>query len=53
MYQDHPQFKTLLQCMGPEKTQAVESPAAAMLAMLRNPRMLDTFGEVDVLVGAP
>lgn len=64
MYQDHPTFKQLLQCMSAEGQQgsqaavqhnpalaaAAESPAAAMLAMLRSPRVLDAFGEVDVLV---
>lgn len=69
MYQDHPQFKTLLQCMGaegggdhraasaasppqPQPASAAAAgpgaltPAAAMLAMLRSPRVLDAFGEV-------
>lgn len=70
MYQDHPQFKMLLQCMGaeglgagrgsasatlaaqqhPALAAAAVSPAEAMLAMLRSPRVLDAFGEVDLLV---
>eukprot|EP00967_Tisochrysis_lutea_P026089 scaffold30164_cov17-Tisochrysis_lutea.AAC.1 len=76
MYQDHPQFKTLLQCMSaegrgaggtgptsgagqqqqqqqqqqhPVLAAASVSPAEAMLAMLRSPRVLEAFGEVDVL----
>ena len=62
MYQEHPQFKILLQCMSekagrpaaqqnPALAAASVSPAAAMLAMLRSPRMLNAFGEVDLLVG--
>jgi len=35
----------------PALAAASVSPAAAMLAMLRSPRMLDAFGEVDLLVG--